>query len=434
MEPKTKISEEKKHNPKLTQMLREATRDIHSRLEGTPFARALMKKNLNENAYAGFIRVMAVIHGALEKSLDACTHPGVRQVWTGELRRLPSLLQDNYFFRRQLIPDAPDAIGTARKAASHIMLLSEQEPMALLGCLYVLGGSTRGAVILSPLVAEAFKMTSGKGLTYLSRHSIQGPGEWAETSALMDDLVISHGDVQSMIAAAKKLFGYLVTAFEALWPLDDTAMEYTSSALNPESGTHPVPRRREDMLAVLAASDRCLAEYPYFLYRYGMRGRHFADADGAWLATLPECGQEVLQSQVSWLGGVLSVRGMPQILLARHLEILTEELISARSDNAPDWNLLTLAARDIREKLENRFPISLRADQLRMLQHDLGCHQDFAATEAMDLIFSALTDEAQGHQGSAQSLLKWFTDSHQFPQKWITAINARIDDLTALSK
>lgn len=415
-----------------TQAMRSATRVLHSRLESTAFAKALLKKTLNKEAYAGFIRVLAVIHATLERQLDACRDSRVRRVWTGQLRRAPQLLQDNDCFRWQLIPDAPAAVEASLNAASYIMLLAEERPLALLGGLYVLGGSTRGAVILAPLVGGALELDEACGLSYLIAHSKQGPGEWEQTAARLNDAVTDPADVALLVAAAQKLFEYLIAAFEALWPLTRATMRYTVTALNPESGNHPVPQNPRVLRAVLRASERCLAEYPYFLYRYGPRGRHYTDADGAWLATLPEKGPTILESQINWLGGLLAVRGMPRLLLARHLEILTEELIYTQPDQASQWVKLQQAAQIIRNKLEARLPETARATALGQFQEQLGRTQDFACAEAMDLLASAVVDEAAGLTGSLSSLLNWLADPQRFSQTWVDAIQAQAKALGQL--
>jgi len=426
--------------PTATQSLRTATREIHTRLESTPFAAALLNKTLHRDAYAGFIRVLAVVQAALERQLDVCDHPLVTQIWpqagaraeVGALRRAPLLLEDVDFFRWELIPDAPAALHAARQAASYVLHLSKSEPVGLLGCLYVLAGSTKGAVVMAPRVAQGLGLEAGQGLSYLDRHAGAGPGEWEQAARAMDAAVTGHGQVQVMIEAARRLFEHLVQAFEAIWPLDRENMTFTVSALNPEAGTHPVPQDARDLLAVLRATERCLTEYPYFLYRYGLRGRRFGDADGAWLAILPDLGSDALLDQVNWLAGVLASRGMPSLLLARHMEILAEELLWARPHQTRRSSLLAQCAGRLRAPLDARLPRNLlqaRIAAMRQAVPGANDAHDFACAEAVHLLASAVADEARGLSGAESSLLDWLMDPRRFPETWTRAVRVAHDAL-----
>ncbi|MBF0482190.1 MAG: biliverdin-producing heme oxygenase [Desulfovibrionaceae bacterium] len=409
-----------------TEALRAATRDLHARIETTPFAKSLLDKSIHPDAYVGYIRVMAVIHAALESRLDACDHPLVSQVWSEDLRRLPELLEDNDAFRWKLAPEAPKAAQAALRAASHILLMSKDNPVALLGGLYVLGGSTKGAVILAPLAMEALGLSPGHGLSYLSRHSGQGPAKWERAAAALDDCVTDSEQVKAMGATARVVFQCLLEAFEALWPLDRAAMQYVAAAFNPEAGDHPVPQDRRDLIAVLRASERCLAEFPYFIYRFGQRGRRFADTDGAWLATLPELGTEAMQAQVDWLGQVLSARGMPRILLARHMEILAQELLAAGTGQPERSSMLDAAAKKIRGEIDARLSRERRREHERNFQQACGRLSDFACAEAITLLVSAVVDEADCLEGSIASLLSWLVDPNRFPRVWVEAIHEHL--------
>lgn len=426
--------------PTATQSLRAATREVHSRLESTPFAAALLNKTLHRDAYAGFIRVLSMIQATLERQLDACDHPLVTRIWpqaggraeVGALRRASLLLEDNDFFRWELIPDAPAAMHAARQAASHVLYLSKSEPVGLLGCLYVLAGSTKGAVIMAPRVAQNLGLEAGQGLTYLDRHAGPGPGEWERAARALDAAATDPGQVQVMIQAAVKIFEHLVQAFEALWPLDREDMAFTVSALNPEAGTHPVPQDDRDQLAVLRTTERCLTEYPYFLYRYGLRGRRFSDADGAWLATLPELCSETLLDQVHWLAGVLASRGMPSLLLARHMEILADELLWARPEKAQRSSLLRQCAGVLRAPLDARLPRSVLQSRIAAMRQAVpGANDvhDFACAEAVHLLASAVADEARGLSGAESSLLDWLMDPRRFPETWTRAVRVAHDAL-----
>ena len=402
--------------------LRQATSEQHHRLQETEFAQAILAREVDLTAYIGYIRVLAIIHAALEKGLDSCEHSLVRQVWSDDLRRLPELLEDNDYYRYQLIPDAPAANQAALQAASHILRLSGENPIALLGCLYVLAGSTKGAQILAPRISQALQLAPGQGLSYLSRHCDPGVAEWQQASSRLDQAVTDSGSIQILTQAAQELFQYLEQAFNALWPLKQESMQFTAGALNPEAGNHPVPQDREDMVAVLRASDRSLAELPYYMYRFGDRGRRFADTDGSWLTTLPETCPQSMGQQLDWLGGVLSNRGIPKLLLARHMEILAQELAAAKPALLQRSRSLQQEAARLRTRMSLCFSRQELLNLSRVLALRLNRDKDYACWEAINLLAAAASDQAEGISGSMQSLLSWLADPVHFPQPWVQAI------------
>lgn len=416
----------------VTSILRKSSREVHSFIESTRFAQAVLKKDLTVEAYLGYIRVLAIIHSALEGCLNACPESRISSIWSSDLQRLSLLLDDNDFFRWELIPDSPVAVEAALEAAAHIRKIAGKNPIALAGAVYVLCGSTKGAVILAPLVAKSLNLAPGQGLSYLSRHGGQGPEQWDAAATVMDENITAPAEIEDISETALFIFRKLLIAFEALFPLERSKMQYCATGLNPESGNHPVPQNKQDQLAVLRASDSCLSEYPYFLYRYGKRGRRYSDADGAWLITLASQDPQTAQSQVDWLGGVLSSRGMPRLLLARHMNILARELSFLSSENDLRSRVLRTAATQIQNNLEKRIPWHVRKVRAEAMESLLERRNDFCCLEAVELMASAVVDETDGIKYSIQSLLAWLTDASRFSEQWIQVINKEIKELKSI--
>ncbi len=413
----------------ISRILKNSTREIHASIESTPFAQAVLKKEITIEAYLGFIRVLAVIHSALEGCLSNCSDQRILRIWSIEMQRSPLLNDDNDFFRWDLIPESPEAVKAALEAAAHIRQVAGNNPIALAGAVYVLMGSTKGAVILLPLIAKTLNLTSDKGLSYLSCHGGQGPEQWDAASAVMDEVITDPDEIKAAQDTALLIFRKLDKAFKAVFPLQPAEMKYCATGFNPESGNHPVPQNKLDLVAVLRASDACLSEYPYFIYRYGKRGRRYTDADGAWLTTAAELEPETMQSQAGWLAGVLSSRGMPSILLARHLEILSRELSFIQKEDDYRISILTAAARSIGDNLENNIPGNMRKLRAEAMEQSLGRKNDFCCHEALDLISSAVVDEANGIKNAIESLMLWLIDPKRFSKQWIQVLKDEVEYL-----
>ena len=64
----------------LSIQLRDATREIHEKIEALPFHQALREKKLGVVSVRTLLRALAIVHSALEKELDSCADERVRSV------------------------------------------------------------------------------------------------------------------------------------------------------------------------------------------------------------------------------------------------------------------------------------------------------------------------------------------------------------------
>jgi hypothetical protein len=65
------------------------------------------------------------------------------------------------------------------------------------------------------------------------------------------------------VEAAREAFTGFQAIFEALFPVDESALVMTAAAVNPEAGSHPVPQDSRELEAAIQAGMSCLNEYPY---------------------------------------------------------------------------------------------------------------------------------------------------------------------------
>lgn len=208
-------------------------------------------------------------------------------------------------------------------------------------------------------------------------------------------------------------------------PFESAGMRAT--ALNPEAGAHPITQDPEALRAALRASALTLERYPYVEIRFGERGKRFSASDSAWLATLVEYPQTLVDAQIGWLAGVLASRGIPRILLERHLEVLAEELRLDGSNPAPTGaaagvGVLIRAAQGLAERRRTHIGDAHL--------HAIGRAVDAALGEAAhpcrpgigDIIGGAVADEADGLTDTASSTLGWLSDPDRFADDWIIAV------------
>jgi len=300
-------------------------------------------------SYVGQLRALAIVHAALERALNHSTLPAVTAVWCAEMQRLPLLEDDLVSFRAQGILDVPEATSAALECAQCLRALSLEDPACLLGHLYVLEGSTLGAVTLRQQVARAFDLGDTHLPRYLSRNEGHEKCSFDEFCGRLEAVTIDEATRARVIAAACDGYEYHLRIFAALYPLGEGTLKPLATSLNPEAGAHPIPTDQREIEAAVRAGEKCLRQIPYFEARYGERGRRFTSSDSAWLVTLSDLDDEQAIEQVLWLGRVLAARGMPRLTLQIHLELLFEELANAVPARRERYETLQRAARALHE-------------------------------------------------------------------------------------
>ena len=191
--------------------------------------------------------------------------------------------------------------------------------------------------------------------------------------------------------------------------------------LNPEAGDHPATDDPTELAAAMRASIRSFERFPYYHWRYGERGRRFGGSDGAWLLWL--CGRpsEFAKNQIRWLGGVLSSRGMPTLLLEEHLRILHEEL-----ERASEYRLLKSCADDLHAR-RRRIVSDRSLERLSARFLDTAPEPWRSRVPEMGrLLAAAVADERNGIERAVISIEEWACDSERFPKGWIEAVRTTI--------
>ena len=194
---------------------------------------------------------------------------------------------------------------------------------------------------------------------------------------------------------------------------------------NPEAGLHNLATDPVEIAAAQRASDRSWQEFPYYEARFGERGRRFGLSDSSWLVSLCSGTAARAVEQVRWLGTVLSSRGMPQILLERHLQILHEELGGKR------YAVLLRCADDLRKR---------RSSVIAEPAFDTLSSEFESRTRGLGpgafgpLLVSAVADEGNGIERAVSSLRMWAADSERFPKRWVQAVDRTIARARAARK
>ncbi|MCP5158496.1 MAG: biliverdin-producing heme oxygenase [Gammaproteobacteria bacterium] len=412
--------------------LRKATREAHDQIQDLPWFQALERGELPIESYVGQLRAMAVLHGVLEYEIPGARDVRLNAVWREDMRRFSRIQRDLAFFASRAIFDISAAHEAANVLADHILQRSADLPISLLGYLYVLEGSIQGATVLAPLIGKSLNLNKGHGLSYLSWESTIAKERWRRFGERMNAVSITVEEEDIIIAAALEAFVEIHRLFQALYPFDPAQLTRKAASLNPEAGAHPMPDDPGEVEAALRAGQRCWLEYPYLAWRFGERGRRYTHSDGAWLITLATRDQTVVNAQVEWLGVVLASKGIPRILLQRHLELLYEELVAQMPEQpTADYGKLLAAADHLAEQRRGVICDTDFDAICRQFEQAVGPDWRTRLPGTGGLLVSAVTDQFRGIEQAVLSLESWLTDPQRFPAHWIVAVREALQDTQA---
>jgi len=418
----------------LTESLKAETFSAHARLQTAPFFAALAACQLPLESYVGQLRALAIIHGVLEQALADGPDERVASVWTSDMGKLSLLRQDLWYFEPRVVADLKDAADAALRTAEQLRLLSVTQPLALLGSVYVLEGSTLGAGVVRPMVARALLLTDDGGLAYLRNYGDGVYDHWRQFQQRMNALSLTPEEQGQIIQAANDCFQALEDIVRALYPFTAESKTFLASTINPEAGRHAVPADPLEVAAAIRAGDICWDRFPYFEQRYGERGRRFARSDAAWQATLCHYAPAQINQQVRWLGRVLAGRGMPTMLLQDQLEILVQELSAAIPEKTSDYEKLLPAAAQLHAV--RRTHVSDEHLQAIADEFDRAVGPEWSARlpHVGALLGCAVADELAGSELAVESLRVWLTDATRFPASWIAAVTETVSRARALAR
>ncbi|MGH2446676.1 MAG: biliverdin-producing heme oxygenase [Candidatus Limnocylindria bacterium] len=194
--------------PTLMARLRSETRDQHVMTEAVPFSTRIVDGSLPLASYTAQLAASLPVHEALERAVAGAGHPALRSVWEPSMRRVDALRADLRALGA-LGPspaDLPPPTRTAAAAfATWIDDLARRQPVALLGVLYVLEGSTLGGAVLRRHLAAAFQLEDD-GLRYYSPYGRHPKPHWVAFSMRMNVAVTGEREIELIIGTARETF------------------------------------------------------------------------------------------------------------------------------------------------------------------------------------------------------------------------------------
>jgi heme oxygenase len=410
----------------VTDSLRTETQSHYARVEALPFFKALATRELPRDSYVGLLQALEIVYAAFEQAVRQSTNPVLTAARDAHRRTLSLIRRDQAFFANRALEGSSHAVLHALILEQQIRERARQDPVSLLGYLYVLEGATLGGVMSRSFVARALHLRGADGLIYLSGYKLWTRAQWSQFARRLAESAAGPAELDRVVEAAREVFTGIEEIIRTLYPVAVHSPHDLVPTLNPEAGSHPIPDDVREIRAALLAGERSWQRFPYYEWRYGARGRRFTRSDSAWIVTLTNHRQAAVDQQVAWLGRLLASRGMPQWMLELHLEVLYQELVAAVPEKQATYAKLLLAAamlHDIRRAQIDDAVFQSLASEFDAL---VGPDWSTRLPRTGGLLAAAVADELGGIPQAVSSLETWMTDASRFPETWIAAVQTML--------
>ncbi len=195
--------------------LREETKQLHNQTEGNDFQKSLFSGLLSQKQFIEYLGQMYLIHKALEDALSELrvNNPIVASV-IEDHQYQQTYLQGDLAAAKVRVDDLK-ALPATKTLIHHMEDLKSKQPMALLGCEYVLFGSKHGAKLMSKQIAKYGLVTEGSP-NYFDPYGDKFMGYWQDFKAKMNAARFSATEQEQAVNGAKDMFRGLSKVFDNL--------------------------------------------------------------------------------------------------------------------------------------------------------------------------------------------------------------------------
>jgi heme oxygenase len=189
----------------IMQRLKTETRDLHSHAESRVLQRQIASGEIERDAFVAYLGQLYFVHRALETALEESrgANSAINSIATADRMRIADLDRDLSFHGQD--PDDLEANEAASRFMARIDETKTTMPVALLGALYVLEGSTNGGRFLARALRKSWNLDA-EGLAYFDPYGDEQPQRWAAFRRDMDGSSFDAAQHQAIVEMAKATF------------------------------------------------------------------------------------------------------------------------------------------------------------------------------------------------------------------------------------
>ena len=186
----------------LAARLKESTTDLHHTAEHHPLQQTIVRGTISRGEYAEFARAMRGVHEVMERELEtlALSDVRVRPIFLPRHRRLD-------MFDRDIALLAHDPIGHTRCVTA--------SPIAWLGVLYVVEGSSNGGQVIARVLRKAWSLNDDT-LKSLDPHDKCTREYWGEFRTTLDAQRFSATEQDAIVSGAAATFRGITELMDSL--------------------------------------------------------------------------------------------------------------------------------------------------------------------------------------------------------------------------
>lgn len=204
-------------SPTVMTLLKDSTKEQHTRAERHPMQADLVRGQLPIEAYCRYLAQLRHVHEALESSLVAGAHedPRLGRVVRESQFRLDAIDADLAHFGKSDVESEPTTATSGLIRC--IDDVAANEPIALLGYHYVLEGSTNGGRFIARALCGAYGLKPGEdGTRYLDPYGVSQTDEWLRFREDMESLELSGEETERLIETASEMFEGITAIMDSL--------------------------------------------------------------------------------------------------------------------------------------------------------------------------------------------------------------------------
>ncbi len=189
----------------IMQRLKAETSDLHSHAESRTLQRAIASGEVDRTTFSAYLGQLYRVHHSLESALENSRdqHAAIGALATADRMRVPDLDRDLMFYGTDR--DEIEAGDAAQRFATQVQKIKALDPVALLGALYVLEGSTNGGRFLARALRKSWGL-DGDGFAYFDPYGDEQPQKWAAFRRDMDEASFEADQEEAIIEMAKATF------------------------------------------------------------------------------------------------------------------------------------------------------------------------------------------------------------------------------------
>ncbi|NWU89956.1 HMOX1 oxygenase, partial [Upupa epops] len=205
----------------LSELLKEATKEVHEQAENTPFMKSFQKGQVSLQEFKLVTSSLYFIYSALEEEIERNkNNPVYAPVYfPAELHRKAALEDDlKYFYGsnwRQEIP-CPEA---TKKYVERLHYIGKNHPELLVAHAYTRYlGDLSGGQVLKKIAQKALQLPStGEGLAFFTFDGVSNATKFKQLyRSRMNALEMDHATKKRVLEEAKRAFLLNIQVFEAL--------------------------------------------------------------------------------------------------------------------------------------------------------------------------------------------------------------------------